>query len=122
MQGCEPQALRKALSEELGRRYQLVRAEGITRVAGQRLTRYRFRHILFQRYLYSQLDPVMRLDLHEQVGQALQRLYAGQPGEVAGQLAHHFERAGLLEKAVHYLGLAGERAADQIVERLPLRA
>ena len=39
------------LSGELDRRHRLVRAQGILWMDGQRLSRYRFRHILFQRYL-----------------------------------------------------------------------
>ncbi len=113
VQGSDPRTLLKDLSEALDRRQQLVRAESIVRIDGRRLSRYRFRHILFQKYLYSRLDAVMRADLHEQVGLALERLYGEQCGEVAGQLARHFEQAGLVGKAVHYLGLAGERAAGQ---------
>jgi predicted ATPase len=109
------------LSGELDRRHRLVRAQGILRMepalsgakGGQRLSRYRFRHILFQRYLYSSLDQVERSHLHEAVGDALEALHKDQPGALAanaGQLAWHFREAGMAAKAIDFLGQAGDRA------------
>jgi DNA-binding SARP family transcriptional activator/predicted ATPase len=98
------------LSGELDRRHRLIRAQGILRMDGQRLSRYRFRHILFQRYLYSSLDQVERAHLHEDLGNVLEALYGGQTEEVAVQLARHFQEAGISEKAVAYLHQAGDRA------------
>ena len=98
------------LSGELDRRHRLIRAQGIQRMDGQRLSRYRFRHILFQRYLYNRLDEVERAHLHEDVGNVLEALYGGQTEEVAVQLARHFQEAGISEKAVAYLRQAGDRA------------
>ncbi|NIO71040.1 MAG: AAA family ATPase [Anaerolineae bacterium] len=108
------------LSGELDRRHRLVRAQGILRMDGQRLSHYRFRHILFQRYLYSSLDEVERVHLHEQVGTALEGLYGAQEqvaaiaaiAAIAPQLALHFEKARITEKAIHYLRQAGERAVQ----------
>jgi len=99
------------LSETLDRRHHLVSARGMVRAGSQRSSQYRFRHILYQRYLYSTLDEVERAHLHEQVGTALERLHG--PHEtvaVAVQLARHFEEAGITDKAIHYLHQAGERS------------
>ncbi len=112
VQGMDMPGLLQQLGEELDRQHRLVRADSQRRVDGRRLSRCRFRHILFQRYLYQSLDPLQRANLHEQVGGALERLYGEQCGEVAGQLALHFEQAGLVEKASQYFNLAGERAAQ----------
>ena len=38
---------------------------------GQQLSQYRFRHILFQKYLYNSLDDAECTYLHEAVGQVL---------------------------------------------------
>jgi DNA-binding SARP family transcriptional activator/predicted ATPase len=103
------------LSGELDRRHRLVRAQGILRMDGQRLSHYRFRHILFQRYLYSSLDEVERVHLHEAVGNTLEALYEDQieaMAAIAGQLAWHFQEAGIAEKAIHYLHQAGEKAVQ----------
>ncbi|MFB0537260.1 MAG: hypothetical protein ACETWR_20040 [Anaerolineae bacterium] len=109
------------LSGELDRRHRLVSAQGVLRTdpalsgtkGGQRLSVYRFRHILFQRYLYNSLDQVERAHLHQAVGTALEALYGEEVGEIAAvapQLARHFQEAGIGEKAVAYLHQAGDRA------------
>jgi DNA-binding SARP family transcriptional activator len=99
----------QSLSTELDRRHLLVRAQSIQRLGAQRLSRYRFRHDLFQKYLYDGLDQVERAYLHEDVGNALEQLYGEHAGEIAVQLARHFQEARITEKAVAYLRQAGER-------------
>jgi predicted ATPase len=103
----------RCLSETLDRRHRLVRVHGIQRLDGQRLSQYRFRHILFQRYLYSTLDEAERAYLHEQVGRVLEGLYQGQEiAAAAVQLARHFQEAGSADKAIYYLRQAGVRAVQ----------
>lgn len=98
------QALRGSLQT-----HQLIEAQGLERVGDRRVARYRFRHALFQQYLYDQPDVVARAQYHEAIGKALEILYAGQP-EAAVRLAYHFEAAGMLEEAVTYLTQAGAYA------------
>jgi len=98
------------LSGELDKRHQLVSARGVRRVGAQRLSLYKFQHILFQKYLYNSLDEIERSHLHEQVGARLESLYGQQAEEIALRLARHFQEAGMAEKAVEYLLLAGKRA------------
>ncbi|MCL7454841.1 MAG: tetratricopeptide repeat protein, partial [Anaerolineae bacterium] len=103
----------RTLSETLDRRHRLVAARGILRLGGQRLSQYRFRHNLYQQYLYRSLDPVEQVYLHEAVGSALEALYAAADADassIAPQLAWHFEEAGISEKAIGYYRQAGERA------------
>jgi DNA-binding SARP family transcriptional activator/tetratricopeptide (TPR) repeat protein len=72
----------RCLSDALDRKHRLVSAQQVLQVDGQHLSRYRFRHILFQRHLYSSLDRVSRVHLHQaveylyQAGRRAQRLYA----------------------------------------------
>jgi predicted ATPase len=89
-----------------------VKAQGVRQLGagGQRLSEYRFRHILFQKYLYSQLDQVERVHLHQAVGTVLEALNGGEAIEIAAQLALHFQKAGTVPKAIEYLRQAGERA------------
>lgn len=115
VRAADEQEMLGRLSSELDRRHHLIRAQSIVRMDGQLLSRYRFRHILFQKYLYSSLDEIERVHLHEQVGTTLEGLYGAQAEIVAGadiavQLARHFQEAGLTEKSIHYLHQAGERA------------
>ncbi|MCB0192292.1 MAG: protein kinase [Anaerolineae bacterium] len=103
VQGLEERTLVQQLSRDLDKRHRLVTAQTLERVGRQRLSRYRFRHNLFQHYLYYNLDELERGYLHEAVGDALEELYAGRTEEVAVQLAWHFQEAGLIDKAVDYL-------------------
>jgi tetratricopeptide (TPR) repeat protein/predicted Ser/Thr protein kinase len=100
------------LSSELDRVHHLVSAQGIRQLDGRRLSVYRFRHILFQRYLYNSLDPVERANLHQEVGTALQALYGKEAQEVTVQLAKHFQDAGTSVEAASYLEQAGDRARE----------
>ena len=97
------------LSGPLSRQHHLVHAQGIQWLDGQRLSRYRFRHFLFQKYLYNKLDPVQRAHLHESMGNTLETLQGEQAGELAVPLARHFEAAGMTVKAAEYLLQAGNR-------------
>lgn len=99
-----------ALGGPLSAEHELVWARGVERVAGHSLGLYRFRHSLFQRFFYAQLDTVRRTYLHHDVARALEELYAGDPNAVAVRLALHFERAGETGKAIEYLQRAGDGA------------
>jgi len=105
----------ECLSNELTKKHRLIRAQNIVRIKNQLLSRYRFQHNLYQKFLYSSLDEVERVRLHEQVGSVLEELYAADQGpnttaDIAPQLARHFQEARITEKAIHYLHQAGDRA------------
>ena len=118
--GQKPQEVEQQLrvlgGDALYGKQRLVHALGVQRIGDRRgprtqsAARYRFRHVLFQQYLYRQLDTVKRMRLHEATGRALETLYADQLEAVAAQLAYHFEKAGLTEPAADYLLQAGRRA------------
>ena len=133
VQAADEREIIRHLSGELTRQHRLVAAQSFQRVgsqrpstgSGQRLSRYRFRHFLFQKYLYDHLDLVERARLHEAMGNLLEKLYrervaAGEAlefgaqfpsvAEGAVQLARHFQAAGILHKAAEYRLHAGIRA------------
>ncbi len=125
VQGANEQEIIRRLSGELARQHRLVTAQSLQRVGWQCLSRYRFRHFLFQQYLYDHLDQVERAHLHEATGNVLEALYreqvtAGEALELgtqfppvaegAVQLARHFQTAGILDKAAEYRLHAGIRA------------
>ncbi len=114
VQGVDERGLVQQLSNELVKQHRLVREQGVRRVGEQiprRLSTYRFRHHLFQKYLYQRLGEVERAYRHQDVGDALEGLYQDQAAEVAVQLARHFREAGIVEKEIQYLCQAGEQAA-----------
>jgi predicted ATPase/DNA-binding SARP family transcriptional activator len=98
------------LSRVLDRLHLLVRAEGFKQEGEVRLSRYRFRHILIQRYLYQSLDEVERVHYHEAVGRVFEALYGQQTEQIVIQLAHHYKAANRPEKARNYLAQAGDQA------------
>jgi predicted ATPase len=112
IQGMDQGSTIRSLSEHLDKQHQLVTGLGRQSLGSNRISRYRFQHILFQRDLYFHLDSIEREYLHEQVGDQLEQLYGEQTNEIAVVLAWHFERAGLIAKAVQYLQQAGERAVS----------
>ena len=103
----------RTLSQDLDRHHRIVHAQGFQRAGGQPLSRYRFRHALFQRYLYGGLDYVERAHLHGRVGAALLKAHGGEDGiagEVVPQLARHAEESGALSSAADYYRQAAEHA------------
>ena len=102
----------RLLSGELDGQYRLIQNQSSQRLdpGGQQISIYRFRHILFQKYLYNHLDEAECTYLHEAVGQVLEHLYGQQTSELAVQFARHFEAAGWPAKAIAYLHQAGEKA------------
>jgi ABC-type transport system substrate-binding protein/class 3 adenylate cyclase len=71
---------------------------------------YIFKHHLTQEAAYNGLLKAERRAIHQQVGEALERLFPERIEELVGLLAHHWERAGDREKAVAYLLRAGDKA------------
>jgi predicted ATPase len=112
LQGVAEMEIIHCLSGSLKNEHALVRPEELQRVGRRRRSRYRFQHILFQKYLYNHLDPAERSRLHEAIGEALESIYPDLAPELAVQLAWHFELAGLPERAVDYYIKAGKRAVQ----------
>jgi ABC-type oligopeptide transport system substrate-binding subunit/DNA-binding SARP family transcriptional activator len=110
VQGSAERTALRALSQELVVRHRLLRDLGEARIYGRFLSRYRFAHVLFQQYLYQHLSAGEQRLLHGEVAEALEAAYAGHTEEMAAQLGHHYAEAGIQDKAVTYLLLAGDQA------------
>ena len=74
--------------------------------------RIRFSHILIRDAVYDALPMSRRLRLHREIGEALERLYAGNVDPHVAELAYHFVAAGSLarDKAVAHSERAGQIA------------
>ncbi|HSF79670.1 MAG TPA: BTAD domain-containing putative transcriptional regulator [Anaerolineales bacterium] len=111
--GAEAQRVIQLLSQEIGKRHRLVFAQSRGQIRGQTRSQYRFRHFLYQKYLYQHLDQVEKIQLHEKTGLALEAFYLQdlvKYPEITHQLARHFYLAGMLEKAAQYYTEAGKYA------------
>src|SRR5262245_24183855 len=78
---------------------------------GTRGGRYCFQHALYQQVLYEQIGTVRRRQLHQRIGARLEAAYGTRAGEIAAQLAVHFERGGAPAQAVRYAQQAADNAA-----------
>ncbi len=115
----EPAALTLALDlsedevvaafDELSQRVRFVRpvANG---AADSSRHAFVFTHALYHQALYEAAAPVLRRQLHLDVGRGLELRHGEQAGDVAAALAVHFERGGDFEKATRYLGRAALHA------------
>src|SRR3712207_7479977 len=54
---------------------------------------------------------------HRDIAEAMEALYAGSLEDYYEQLAHHYDRAGVAEKAVGYCLKAGQKAARAYLNR-----
>ena len=90
VQTMEKSSLLHRLSQDLDRRHGLVGEREDVHAGRRRLSRYRFRHVLFQDYAYNRLSPGERRLLHGDIAAALESLHDGQLDDMAVQPAHHF--------------------------------
>ena len=102
--------LLKTLTQEVDRQHRLVVEEGSERVGATRLSRFRFRHNMFQKYFYGALGESERELLHEDIASVLEELFGAEAHTIAVQLARHYEQARLDDKAASYFLKAGHRA------------
>ena len=74
---------------------------------------YIFKHALTQEVAYNSLLIERRKQLHERAGHALESMFAEQLDDHLTQLAHHYSHSDNVEKAVEYLGRAGQQALQR---------
>jgi len=119
-----------ALSGSLARQHALVRAEGVVRgqtgqgtsvqpttTTGRPLqwvrSVYCFAHHLFQKYIYDDLDPVERAQLHGAIATNLDQQIGDDSAareRLSARLAWHYEAGGLPLQAARSLHDAGRQA------------
>jgi predicted ATPase/DNA-binding winged helix-turn-helix (wHTH) protein len=77
---------------------------------GIRASRYRFRHAVYQ-YLWAERGSFsVRQQYHLRIGQRLEAAYGGRSGEIAAELALHFEQGSDYPRALGYLQQAARNA------------
>jgi predicted ATPase/class 3 adenylate cyclase len=74
---------------------------------------YVFKHALTQEVAYNSLLIERRKQIHEQAGQALESIFADQLDDHLTQLAHHYSHSENIDKAIEYLGRAGQQALQR---------
>ena len=72
--------------------------------------RYRFIHALYLDVLYKRVALTRRRIIHGRIGKRGESLYGNRVGEIAAELAVHFEQSHDYVRAVKYLLMAAENA------------
>jgi len=91
----------------------LVRSDLLRRRDSAAGSVYVFKHALIQDAAYGMLLHTRRRAIHRRIAQALETMFAGSVEYQPERLAEHWERADAPERALHYLQLAGQRAAGR---------
>jgi DNA-binding winged helix-turn-helix (wHTH) protein/predicted ATPase len=104
----------------LARREQFLQASGTEEWAdGVVASRYRFPHALHQEVIYARLTAARRVHLHHRIGMRKEQGYGARAGEIAAELALHFEQGQDYPRAVRYLQ---ETAQTALRRRAPREA
>jgi len=95
----------------LAARQQFLRPAGIAEWPdGTVAARYGVQHALYQRFWHEQVSVSNLQRLHLRIGECKETAYGQRAGEIATELAIHFEQARDYGKAVRYMRRAGENA------------
>ena len=106
-----PVAQVEALCATLGQQHDFLEYAGLDEWPDGTVSGcYRFRHALYRQVLAERLGELQRMQVHRRMGERLEQGYSTQVGEVAAQLAVHFERGGEVQRAIHYWQQAGDNA------------
>jgi predicted ATPase/DNA-binding SARP family transcriptional activator len=71
---------------------------------------YDFSHAKIREVAYGELSAARRQALHGRIGKALEALEVNNLDAISGQIAGHYERAGMVEQAIAFYQRAGEAA------------
>jgi tetratricopeptide (TPR) repeat protein len=74
---------------------------------------YIFKHALTQEVTYNSLLVKRRKEIHEQIGQAIENLYADRLEEFYEMLAYHYSKSDNGMKAYEYLKLSARKAVER---------
>jgi predicted ATPase/DNA-binding winged helix-turn-helix (wHTH) protein len=103
--------------EELARRDQFISPSRLVELPDGTLTpRHKFIHVLYMDVLYSRVAVTRRAQMHRRIGESGEAIYGERVGEIAAELAVHFEQGRDAHRAVKYLQLAAENAARRCAD------
>ncbi len=106
------------LCTQLTRRHGLLAAgEGADATLPDLGARYRFSHALYQQVLYERIETTRRRRLHGAIAVALRSAWGDRVGEIAAEVASHFELGGDASSAVEFFDKAAAAAAAQGANR-----
>jgi len=95
--------------EELARRRQFLQTSR-TGESPDGADQYRFIHALYQNTLYNRVPAARRSRLHRRIGERAEAYLGERTGDIAAELAMHFEQGRDFERAVNYLRQTADNA------------
>src|SRR5262249_37793866 len=99
--------------EQFARRQQFLRPAGISEWPdGTVAARYGFRHAVYQALWQERVKAGRWKRYHQQIGERKEAAYSERAGEIAAELALHFEQGRDYRRAVHYHQAVGDRASQ----------
>jgi tetratricopeptide (TPR) repeat protein len=102
----------------LVRRGQFVTSSGLVELPERGWSpRYQFIHSLQREVLYRSLSPARRLRLHLRIAEQIEQIYGTRAGQVASELAEHFEQALDYRRAITYLRKAAANETRRFANR-----
>ncbi len=100
----EDRATVEARCEGLAYRRQFIRDCGVQELPnGEAVARYGFIHALYQNALYERMPASRRIQLHRRIAERGEEVYGERAGEIAAELAMHFEQGADHKRAIKYL-------------------
>jgi predicted ATPase len=106
----------------LARRGQFLRVSGTAGWPdGTVAARYTFLHALYQEVIYDRVTATQRRAQHLRVGEREEAAYGERAGEIAAELAVHFEQGRDYRRAVQYCRQAGENAIRRSASQEAIR-
>jgi predicted ATPase len=97
--------------EGMVRRGQFLRTGGVTEWPDGTVTaRYNFLHVLYPQVISKRISLAQRQRLHQWIGLRLEEGYGERVGEIAAELALHFEQGRDYRRAVSYHQQVAEQA------------
>lgn len=100
--------------DKLVRRHQFLFPAYLAELPDGTITpRYRFIHVLYLDVLYKQVAPTRRSQIHQRIGERGEKVYGDRVGEIAAELAVHFEQGRDWNRAIKYLVQAAENASHR---------
>ena len=104
----------EARCTHLSRHEQFVQTHGISEWPdGTVAETFRFHHALYGDVLYGRIAAGHRVELHRRIAEREENAYGDRAGEIAAELAHHWRCANDKNKAIEYLGRAGQQAIQR---------
>jgi predicted ATPase/DNA-binding winged helix-turn-helix (wHTH) protein len=98
--------------EALARQHQFLSPPYIVELPDGTVTsRHKFTHMLYLDVLYSRIALTRRSQMHTRISERGETIYGEQVGEIAAELAVHFEQGRDWNKAIKYLLMAAENAS-----------